>query len=49
MVGNTPAASSKRLSPTATLLLTKAVPGYSTLMSVSCFASEIAASTEESS
>ena len=47
MAGNTPAASSKRLSPTATLLLTKAVPGYSTLMSVSCFADEIAASTEE--
>ena len=48
MVGNTRAASSpKRLSPTATFLLTKAVPGYSTLMSVSCFANEIACSTEE--
>ena len=39
--------SPKRLSPTATFLLSKAVPGYSTLMSVSCFADEIAASTEE--
>ena len=48
MVGNTRAAASpKRLSPTASFLLTKAVPGYSTLMSVSCFADEIAASTEE--
>ena len=48
MVGNARAvASSKRLSPTATFLLTKAVPGYSTLMSVSCFANEIACSTEE--
>ena len=48
MVGNTRAASSpKRLSPTATFLLTKAVPGYSTLMSISCFANEIACSTEE--
>ena len=41
------ASSPKRLSPTATFLLTKAVPGYSTLMSVSCFANEIACSTEE--
>ena len=47
MVGNTRATSPKRLSPTATFLLTKAVPGYSTLMSVSCFANEIACSTEE--
>ena len=48
MVGNTRAAASpKRLSPTASFLLTKAVPGYSTLMSVSCFADEIAASSEE--
>ena len=48
MVGNTRAASSpKRLSPTATFLLTKAVPGYSTLMSMSGFASELACSTEE--
>ena len=41
------ASSPKRLSPTVTFLLTKAVPGYSTLMSVSCFANEIACSTEE--
>ena len=48
MVGNTRAASSpNRLSPTATFVLTKAVPGYSTLMSVSCFANELACSTEE--
>ena len=47
MVGNTRAASPNRLSPTATFLLTKAVPGYSTLMSTSCFADEIACSTEE--
>ena len=48
MVGNTRvSASPKRLSQTASFLLTKAVPGYSTLMSVSCFANEIAASTEE--
>ena len=47
MPGNAPAASPKRLSPTAAFLLTKAVPGYSTLMSVSCFADEIAASSEE--
>ena len=39
--------SPKRLSPTATLLLSKAVPGYSTLMSMSCFANEIACATEE--
>ena len=48
MVGNARAvAFSKRLSPTATFLLTKAVHGYSTLFSVSRFADEIAASTEE--
>lgn len=48
MVGNMrAAASSKRLSPTASFLLTKAVPGYSTLMSVSCFSNELACSTEE--
>ena len=48
MVGNTRASSSpKRLSPTATFLLTKAVPGYSTLMSISCFSNEIACATEE--
>lgn len=48
MVGNTRVSTSpKRLSPTASFLLTKAVPGYSTLMSVSCFADEIAASTKE--
>tara|TARA_B100000965_G_C19270608_1_gene617149 strand:- start:227 stop:637 length:411 start_codon:yes stop_codon:yes gene_type:complete len=47
MVGNTRATSPKRLSQTASFLLTKAVPGYSTLMSVSCFANEIACSTEE--
>ena len=48
MVGNArAAASSKRLSPTATFLLTKAVPGYSTLFSMSGFASEIANATEE--
>lgn len=41
------ATSPKRLSPTVTFLLAKAVPGYSTLMSVSCFANEIACSTEE--
>jgi len=39
--------SPKRLSPTATFLLSKAVPGYSTLMSISCFANEIACATEE--
>ncbi len=43
----TKTASPKRLSPTATFLLTKAVPGYSTLMSISCFSNEIACSTEE--
>ena len=47
MVGNARASSPKRLSPTVTFLLTKAVPGYSTLMSVSCFSNEIACSTEE--
>tara|TARA_B100001094_G_scaffold327755_1_gene386662 strand:- start:1728 stop:2147 length:420 start_codon:yes stop_codon:yes gene_type:complete len=48
MVGNARAAAApKRLSPTAAHLLTQAVPGYSTLMSISCFANEIAASTEE--
>tara|TARA_Y100000768_G_scaffold362054_1_gene320568 strand:+ start:3278 stop:3697 length:420 start_codon:yes stop_codon:yes gene_type:complete len=41
------ATSPKRLSPTATFLLTKAVPGYSTLMSTSCFANELACSSEE--
>ena len=43
----TKTASPKRLSPTATFLLTKAVPGYSTLMSISCFSNEIACATEE--
>ena len=41
------AAFPKRLSRTATFLLTKAVLGYSILMSVSCFADEIASSTKE--
>jgi len=43
----TKTASPKRLSPTATFLLTKAVPGYSTLMSISCFSNKIACATEE--
>ena len=47
MVGNARASSPKRLSPTVTFLLTKAVPGYSTLFSCSGFATEIANSTEE--
>lgn len=41
------AARQKRLPHTATYLLTKAVPGYSTLFSCSGFADEIASATED--